>query len=181
MYWEPKKVSSRHSKGIFHGVHVQFVLPAPFKNLFKYLEVSYPGLWFYHNIIHIVFHFLMYHIMEDSCHGSLVCGPCIFKAKRHHNVIKVSDWSPQCCLLYIFGSYTNLVVPIIPIHKWKYRTSCSWIHKEVNIRLGELIFWIRLIQIAKVHIAPNLVILFLYGYYVGKPLGVLDGLDKTSC
>ena len=55
------------------------------------------------------------------------------------------------------------------------------IHKEVNIRQWKLIFWTCLVQIAKVHITPNLVILFLHGYYVEKSLGVLDGLDKTSC
>ena len=81
MYWEPKKVSSRHSKSTFHGVHAQFVLPTPFKNLFKYLELSCPSFLLYHNVIHIIFYFPMHHIMEDSCHGLLVRGPCIFMAK----------------------------------------------------------------------------------------------------
>ena len=59
----------------------------------------------------------MHHIMEDSCHGSLVRDPCIFKAKGHHNVIKVFKWSLEYCLLYIFSTHADLVVPTIPIHK----------------------------------------------------------------
>ena len=34
---------------------------------------------------------------------------------------------------------------------------------------------------AKIHTILNLAILFLDRYYIGKPFGVLDGLDKTTC
>ena len=96
--------------------------------------------WLYHNVIYIIFHFLVHHIMEDGCHGSLVCGSCIFKAKGHHNVIKVSNRGLERCLFCIFGSHLNLVIPIISIHKRKHGVSRSWIYKEINIRWGNSSF-----------------------------------------
>ena len=67
----------------------------------------------------------MHHIVKDGCHGSLVRGPCIFKAKGHHSVIKISNRNLECCFLYISGSHPNLVVPTISIHKLKHGVFCS--------------------------------------------------------
>ena len=122
----------------------------------------------------------MYHVMKDSCYGSLVRSPRIFEAKRHYSVIKVPDWSSEWRFLCIFGSHANLVVPTVPIHKQEHRASCSRIYKEVDIGQGELIFWTCLIQVVKVHTTTNLTIFLFHRYYVGKLFGVLDRFNKTS-
>ena len=56
----------------------------------------------------------MHHVIEDSRHGSLVCGPFIFKAKRHHSVIKVSDWGPKYCLSASLVAILIWLYPLYP-------------------------------------------------------------------
>ena len=63
--------------------------------------------------------------MEDGCHGMLVHGPCIFKTKRHHNIIDVPNRDLECSFLGVLGSHSNLIVPTIPILEGEYGTSCS--------------------------------------------------------
>ena len=130
--WNPRNFPVNTSKAHFTG----FMRSLYFLHLSKTCLISGSVLpWFltlpqYHP----------HHIMEDSCHGSLVGGSYIFTAEGHHSVIKISDWGPKCCLLYISSSHADLVIPTISIHKWKHGVSRSWIYKEVNIRQGELIF-----------------------------------------
>lgn len=55
--------------------------------------------------------------MEDGCHGTLICGPCILKAEWHYGIVKVSDRGPECCFLCVLGCHTDLIVSIVPILK----------------------------------------------------------------
>jgi hypothetical protein len=75
---EAQKLSSRHPKSTFKGIHLEFVELASVKHFPQDSKMIFPFLGLHHNVIHIIFNLFVYHIMEYGCHSSLVGGTGIF-------------------------------------------------------------------------------------------------------
>ena len=69
-------------------------------------------LAFHHQVVNIHFHHAPYFIPKHPCHHQLICGPSIFKPKRHHGVVVVGIWGDECRLFLVFRCQGDLMVPL---------------------------------------------------------------------
>ena len=62
----------------FLGLSLILYFLTPSEELFKSSWVPFSCFWFFHHVIYLHFHFFVYHVMEHSCHHSLIGCTCIF-------------------------------------------------------------------------------------------------------
>ena len=68
-------------------------------------------------VVHKYVNVLLYHVGEDGEHTPLKGRRRITQPKGHPPISKYTKWTSEGCLLLIFWSYRNLIVPRIPIQK----------------------------------------------------------------
>jgi len=94
----------------FGRVHLQLVSLHDVKHSFQVCEVIAFVATFHDDIIDILFYGLVYMLIEDRIHGTLICCTNILQAKGHYYVTVYSQRRPERCVLFIFKVHLHLVV-----------------------------------------------------------------------
>jgi len=78
------------------------VSPHDIEHSLQVSEVIAFVMAFHGDIIDIAFYGLVYMLMEDHIHGTLICRTNILQAEGHHCIAVYSHRCPEGCVLFIF-------------------------------------------------------------------------------
>ena len=99
-----QELTSSYTKSAFLSVKVQLMSPKYFKRSLKVLYLPTFLFTFHYHVINIDFDRAPYFIPEHLCHHPLICGPSIFKSKRHHGVVVVRIRGDECFFSWSSGA-----------------------------------------------------------------------------
>ena len=69
-------------------------------------------LTLHHHVVNVHFHYVPYFTPEHPRHHPLICGPNIFKPRRHHGVVVVGIQGDECCLFLVLRCQGDLMIPL---------------------------------------------------------------------
>jgi len=92
-------------------IHLQLASLHDVEHSFRVCKMIAFVVTFYDDIIDIAFYGLVYILMEDHIHGTLICHTSVLQAKGHYCIAVHSQRCPERCVLFIFRVHLNLIIP----------------------------------------------------------------------
>ena len=115
---------------------------------------------------------MMYHIMKQSYHGSLIGWPNILQPKWHNLVTEGALLCDKDCLLHVLRCHLDLIVTREPVHEVEYLMLCGVVNQNIDMGKRKVILGDCPVQISVVHTHPHLAVLFRHWDYVSNSLGI---------
>ena len=126
-------------------------------------------LTFHHHVVNIRFHRAPNFMLKHPRHHPLICGPSIFKPKRHHDVVVVGIRGDECCLFLVFRCQGDLMIPLKSIQEAHSRVSICSIYQLIDLQHWEQVFWTCSVLVCEIYANPPFAILFLYHHGTRQP------------